>query len=179
MHSAEPMTCWTSARLTIGTVAAGWQEVSGEWRLAAISLPPARHRHVVDHPRAVELLDLLADPQQRSGVAWALAARDQADISPFAAAVLDALATAVPAGQVISYGTLASLAGHPGAARAVGTVLRDNRWPLLIPCHRVVAADGRLGAFQGGCPGSAARKRRLLAEEGVELIGQRVRLPPR
>ena len=46
-----------------------------------------------------------------------------------------------------SYGELASNAGHPGAARAVGTACHFNPFPLLIPCHRVIAASGKLGGF--------------------------------
>ncbi len=53
----------------------------------------------------------------------------------------------VPVGSVISYGELASRAGSPGAARAVGGVMSANPFPLIVPCHRVVNADGRLGQY--------------------------------
>jgi len=53
----------------------------------------------------------------------------------------------IPFGQTISYGGLATKAGHPGAARAVGQAMAANPLPLVIPCHRVVAANGRLGGF--------------------------------
>jgi len=52
-------------------------------------------------------------------------------------------------GRTISYRALAELAGRPRAARAVGTILRKNPFPLFFPCHRVVKADGSIGAFQG------------------------------
>lgn len=52
------------------------------------------------------------------------------------------------AGETITYGNLARTAGHPGAARAVGGVMRSNPFPLIIPCHRVVSCDG-LGGFAG------------------------------
>lgn len=70
---------------------------------------------------------------------------------------------AVPRGEVVSYGELAALAGYPGAQRAVGSFCARNRFALLIPCHRVVAADGIGGYGSAG----AAVKRRLLALEGV------------
>lgn len=56
----------------------------------------------------------------------------------------------IPRGQTISYGGLARKAGFPRAARAVGNVLSSNPFPLIIPCHRVVRADGSTGSYQGG-----------------------------
>jgi len=73
----------------------------------------------------------------------------------------------IPRGEVWSYGELAVAAGAPGAARAVGSVMRTNRFPLVIPCHRVVAAGGKLGGFS--CPSGVEMKQKLLAAEGVQL----------
>lgn len=70
----------------------------------------------------------------------------------------------IPFGEVRTYGQIARAAGRPGAARAVGGACGANPIPVLIPCHRVVAAGGRLGGFSGGL----SRKRRLLAIEGRE-----------
>jgi methylated-DNA-[protein]-cysteine S-methyltransferase len=70
---------------------------------------------------------------------------------------------AIPRGEVRSYGELAAAAGFPGAARAVGSVMRTNRFPLVIPCHRVVAAGGKVGGFS--CPAGTGMKQRLLALE--------------
>ncbi len=56
----------------------------------------------------------------------------------------------VPPGRVITYGHLASKAGRPGAARAVGGAMRRNPLPVFLPCHRVVAAGGRIGGFSPG-----------------------------
>jgi methylated-DNA-[protein]-cysteine S-methyltransferase len=53
----------------------------------------------------------------------------------------------VPIGSVVSYGELAARAGSPGAARAVGSVMSSNPFPLVVPCHRVVNADGNLGKY--------------------------------
>jgi O-6-methylguanine DNA methyltransferase len=71
----------------------------------------------------------------------------------------------IPRGEVVAYGELAALAGYPGAQRAVGTFCARNRFMVVVPCHRVVSADG-IGSY-----GSAGRtvKRRLLALEGVVL----------
>ena len=55
--------------------------------------------------------------------------------------------------------------GCPGAARAVGTALANNPFPIIIPCHRVVRADGSLGGFGGGL----AMKKELLTKEGISL----------
>lgn len=84
--------------------------------------------------------------------------------TPFQAAVADVLRN-VPRGEVVTYGELAALAGHPNAQRAAGTFCAGNRFPLVVPCHRVVGASG-LGSY-----GSLGLdyKRRLLALEGVEL----------
>jgi methylated-DNA-[protein]-cysteine S-methyltransferase len=75
----------------------------------------------------------------------------------------------IPRGEVRSYGELAELCGAPGAARAVGSVMAKNRYPLVVPCHRVVGAAGSLGGYSA--PSGLAMKRRLLAMEGARLTG--------
>jgi O-6-methylguanine DNA methyltransferase len=84
--------------------------------------------------------------------------------TPFQADLAVAL-LAVPWGEIVSYGELAALAGRPGAARAAGSFCAQNRFALVMPCHRVVGATG-IGGY--GDPG-VTLKRRLLALEGVEL----------
>ena len=76
----------------------------------------------------------------------------------------------VPYGTVVSYRDLATAAGRPHAYRAVGSAMARNRLPVILPCHRVVRNDGRLGAY-GDDP---AWKERLLALEGVEVNGGRL-----
>ena len=73
----------------------------------------------------------------------------------------------IPYGKTISYGRLAAEAGSPRAARAVGNCMAVNRIPLIIPCHRVLPADGRPGSFSA--PGGTRTKQRLLALEGRQL----------
>ena len=63
-------------------------------------------------------------------------------------------------GETVTYGELAERVGHPGAARAVGTVMSTNRFPILIPCHRVLAAGGKLGGYTS--PSGTDFKLRLL-----------------
>ncbi len=74
---------------------------------------------------------------------------------------------AIPYGTVATYGEIAARAGHPGASRAVGSVNRNNPLAPVIPCHRVVAANG-LGGYGGGYGEGLKMKRRLLRLEGVD-----------
>ncbi|MEE8061010.1 MAG: methylated-DNA--[protein]-cysteine S-methyltransferase [Gemmatimonadales bacterium] len=83
-------------------------------------------------------------------------------LAPFHQRVYRA-ARQIPPGRTVSYGALAAMAGSPGAARAVGQAMRRNPFPLVVPCHRVVAADGSLGGFSA--VGGTNTKRRLLAIE--------------
>ncbi|MGN1003201.1 MAG: methylated-DNA--[protein]-cysteine S-methyltransferase [Oscillospiraceae bacterium] len=71
----------------------------------------------------------------------------------------------IPYGQVISYGELARRVGQPNAARAVGGANHHNPISILVPCHRVIAADGTLGGYGGGLE----LKRALLKLEGLDL----------
>lgn len=77
----------------------------------------------------------------------------------------------VKAGHTATYGELATAIGQPlAASRAVGSALGDNPWPLLIPCHRIVAATGKMTGFSG--PGGVPTKVRLLALEGAQLLAE-------
>ena len=88
----------------------------------------------------------------------------EVDLGPareFGRAVLEQLAL-VPYGELTTYGTLAERAGKPRAARAVGTIMNRNPVPIVLPCHRVVGANGSLVGYGGGLE----RKQQLLALEG-------------
>jgi methylated-DNA-[protein]-cysteine S-methyltransferase len=89
---------------------------------------------------------------------------DLRGIPTFHVEVLRELAE-VPYGQVTTYGTLARRVGHPSAARAVGTVMNRNRIPIVLPCHRVIGANGKLVGYAGGLD----VKERLLRLEGALL----------
>jgi methylated-DNA-[protein]-cysteine S-methyltransferase len=87
---------------------------------------------------------------------------DLSAIDEFDRKVLEA-ARAIPRGEVRTYGELAAAIGQPGAARAVGAALGRNPIPIIIPCHRILAAAGRSGGFSA--PGGTATKFRMLAIE--------------
>ena len=80
----------------------------------------------------------------------------------------------IPPGKVATYGQVASMAGNGNAARAVGNALHVNPAPGVIPCHRVVNAQGRLAP--GFAFGGEDEQRRLLEAEGVAVCGGRVDL---
>jgi methylated-DNA-[protein]-cysteine S-methyltransferase len=75
-----------------------------------------------------------------------------------------AVARTIEPGTTLTYGSIATLLGEPDA-RGVGEAMGRNPWPIIVPCHRVVAAGGKTGGFSA--PGGAATKRRLLAIEGA------------
>ena len=88
---------------------------------------------------------------------------DWRGLSDFSVKVLNCL-SAVPRGKVVSYGELARRAGSPGAARAVGRIMAGNPFPIVIPCHRVLGAGGKMIGYSGG--EGIATKRWLLKHEG-------------
>lgn len=102
---------------------------------------------------------------------------DLRSVSEFQRSVL-VEAAHIPRGQVRSYGWLADHVGNPGAVRAVGSTMARNPVPLIIPCHRVVRSDGRIGNYSLGGP---HRKWELLEHEGIDpgwlegLAARRVR----
>lgn len=77
------------------------------------------------------------------------------------------VALSIPPGETLTYGEVAKRLGEPGAARAVGHALGRNPFPVIVPCHRVLAADGRMQGFSAH--GGTVTKRRLLAIEGARL----------
>jgi len=85
-------------------------------------------------------------------------------VDGFRRRVFDTVLREVPWGETVSYGELADMVGAPRAARAVGTAMANNPVQVLVPCHRVIAAGGRIGGY--GRSG-VAMKRALLAIEGV------------
>ena len=92
---------------------------------------------------------------------------DWSQVTPFQKKVYLA-AMAVKPGHITTYGEIARHLGlGPEGARAVGVALGANPWPLIVPCHRVVAANGKMTGFSA--PGGISTKTRLLALEGAEL----------
>lgn len=93
---------------------------------------------------------------------------DLGHLTPFRRRVYERLLE-IPYGTVVTYGDIAHDLGDPGAARAVGQAVGSNPVAIIVPCHRVVASDGSLHGFGGGCE----RKAALLRLEGVDVDGTR------
>lgn len=80
----------------------------------------------------------------------------------------------IPKGKVATYGQIAAMAGSPRAARAVGMFMKLNTDAPNTPCHRVVAADGKLTGYSAGA--GLKTKREILEKEGVSFVGDRVNM---
>jgi methylated-DNA-[protein]-cysteine S-methyltransferase len=91
---------------------------------------------------------------------------DLEGVDPFRRAIY-AVTRQLKLGETTSYGELARRAGHPGMAREAGAALGANPVPLVIPCHRVLAAGGKIGGFSAA--GGAVTKQKMLALEGVHV----------
>jgi methylated-DNA-[protein]-cysteine S-methyltransferase len=158
----------------IGRCGIAW----GAAGLIGLQLPEADDRTAASRMRRRFPALTLSEPPERIAAAIARIAAflagkpdDLADLpldlgatGEFERAVY-AAARAIPAGTTITYGTLASRVGDPGQARAVGQALGRNPWPIVVPCHRITAADGRMGGFSA--PGGTRTKLKLLEIEGA------------
>ena len=122
----------------------------------------------------VFLRKLIADVKAGVDLAWAFALCDLSALTAFRCRVLTCLCEAVPAGQLISYADLALCSGSPRAMRAIGGAMAHNPYPLIIPCHRVITADGRIGGFMGKAHDPSGWKQRLLEREGFTVTAGRV-----
>jgi methylated-DNA-[protein]-cysteine S-methyltransferase len=125
--------------------------------------PPADVQRAIDAMVAL----LRGEAGDLSGVAL-----DMDGVSPFHRRVYE-VARTIPPGATVSYGDIATRLGAPGAARAVGQALGRNPFAIVVPCHRVLAAGGRVGGFSAN--GGIATKIRLLSLEGAPA--GRVRRP--
>ena len=96
-------------------------------------------------------------------------ALDMDRVPPFDRGVYE-IARTIPPGSTLSYGEVAARLGTPGEARAVGQALSRNPFAIVVPCHRVIAAGGRLGGFSAR--GGVGTKLRLLAIEGAQVNHQ-------
>jgi len=111
-----------------------------------------------------ELVDRLTAYAAGETEEFADLALDFAHLTPFERRVVEHCRR-IPYGQSLSYGRLAARAGSPRAARAVGNVMAANRFPLVVPCHRVVHASGAIGHYSA--PAGPRMKLRLLEQEGA------------
>ena len=170
MNATEPgITLFETA---IGVCGISWSERG----ITGIQLPAPREDLTWARlrRRARSARELPAPPQVASAIAGitALLAGEDADLSrleldqtgaePFDRRVAD-VARTIPAGETLTYGEVATRIGAPGEAREVGAALGRNRFPIIVPCHRVGAANGKLGGFSA--PGGTQTKLRLLEIE--------------
>jgi len=154
----------------------GWVGVVGSKEgLVFLTLPKLSHRTVLSEIKEF-LGDSIEDPSafgdlpsriKRYFEGKRVTFTDKLDLSGttvFQQAVWNVTRT-IPYGETRSYAWIASQAESPRASRAVGGALARNRFPIIVPCHRVIASDGSLGGFSGGL----ALKKRLLELEAAWL----------
>lgn len=173
------MTQYALFETALGTAGIAWNDAG----LAGVHLPEkdpeiARKSFLRRFPEAVEaappppvadtiaaIRELLAGGQpDLSGVAL-----DLSRTPDFHARVYE-IARAIPPGETLTYGQIAERLGDKLLARDVGQALGKNPWPIVVPCHRVVAAGGKLGGFSAR--GGVNTKIRLLAIEGAKAVEQ-------
>ena len=158
----------------LGTCAVRWTEEG----IASVRLPSPR---TADLPGLGDLEDVPASVRDAitaitrllagEAVDLGFVALDDRDVDPFRRDVYDAT-RAVPPGSVATYGEIARAIGLPNGARDVGAALARNPTPIIVPCHRIVGANGKLTGFSA--PGGLDTKRRMLALEGAPGFGQQV-----
>src|SRR5215831_19069724 len=164
----------------IGRCAIAW----GASGVVSVQLPSARELQTRAHllQRFPEARELPPTPEVQRAVECIAAvlrgeasdlsniALDMDGVPPFHRRVYE-LARSIPPGETISYGEIAAKLGAPGSARAVGQALGRNPFAIIVPCHRVLAAGGKVGGFSA--VGGITTKLRLLAIEGAPGTGQR------
>jgi methylated-DNA-[protein]-cysteine S-methyltransferase len=151
---------WNSAglvgvQLPEGSAVTTARRVVGRFRGAVRRTPPPPVRQAIDAIRKL----LRGGKDELAAIEL-----DFSGHTPFCRRVYE-LARAIPSGETVSYGELAARAGEPAAARAVGQAMAHNPFPLIVPCHRVLAAHGGAGGFSAR--GGVETKFRLLRIEGA------------
>ena len=172
----DPLTTWATFDTAIGRCAVAW----GDAGIVGAQLPEVDASTL--RARMQRRFPGSAQGQPGAAVAAVIAAiqamlrGEAADVShatldwrgvpEFQRRVFEA-ALAIAPGCTLTYGEIANRLGQPGAARAVGQALGRNPFAPIVPCHRVLAAGGRIGGFSA--PGGASTKRRMLAIEGARI----------
>ncbi|WP_307816141.1 methylated-DNA--[protein]-cysteine S-methyltransferase [Myceligenerans indicum] len=121
--------------------------------------PPAAVAAAVDR-----VTGLLGDGGEAEDAPTARIELDMTAVPDFDRRVYDVVRQ-IPPGQTLTYGEVATRLGAPGSAQAVGQALGRNPFPPIVPCHRVLAAGGKIGGFSAR--GGASAKRRMLEREGA------------
>jgi methylated-DNA-[protein]-cysteine S-methyltransferase len=165
-------TSFTLFETAIGEIGLAWtdkgvcalqlpEESAGQTRTRLLSL--LKDATELDPPPVIlDAIDRLTRQMAGEEVDLAPIPVDFSSATPFFRRVFE-LARAIPPGETTTYGKLARAAGSPGAARAVGMAMARNPVALIVPCHRVIASDGKLTGFSA--PGGLATKVKLLALE--------------
>jgi methylated-DNA-[protein]-cysteine S-methyltransferase len=151
---------WTAAglvgvRLPASTPQRADAAVKRRWADAAAADPPPAIAAIIDDIRTL----LTGGRPDFAAVSLDLGA------TPAFNARVYAVARTIPPGRTLTYGEVAERLGDKRLAREVGQALGENPWPIVVPCHRVTAAGGKLGGFSA--PGGRATKLKLLALEGA------------
>jgi methylated-DNA-[protein]-cysteine S-methyltransferase len=168
---------FTTFETAVGTCAVAWgaDGIVGTW-LPGVSAAATRRALLRRHPDAAESPPTEAVAAAVDGMTRLLAGEDvdlrdvELDVRDVPEFLRDvyAVARALPRGVTMTYGEIAARVGAPGAAQAVGQAMGHNPFPIIVPCHRVVAAGGGNGGFSA--PGGVDTKLRLLAIEGATLF---------
>lgn len=147
----EGLLFWSGAVLTAHRLPGATGGPLGSIRQASTSLQVQTGQRVTSAPAALDLGTRLEAYFQGEPVEFPLKKLpiDWTRYSPFGLSVIQSLAV-VAYGELMSYAALATAAGHPGAQRAVGSLMARNPLPIIIPCHRVVRSDGAPGRFSSG-----------------------------
>ncbi len=150
----------TGVQLPMGSAEAARARLQRRFPDACETPPPPSVQGAVDAMSAL----LRGEASDLSGVAL-----DFEAIPPFERSVYD-VARSIPAGSTLTYGEVADRLGDRRLAREVGQALGRNPFPIVVPCHRVLAADGRTGGFSA--PGGVETKLRMLAIERARPGGE-------
>jgi methylated-DNA-[protein]-cysteine S-methyltransferase len=178
MTGMRELVSFTLFATAIGDCALAWNDVG----IVAAWLPeasPGRLRSRIANrfpdaseaapgPDIVRAIDSITALLRGERIDLAAIRIDDAPLAAFDRRVYAAART-IAAGRVISYGELAARVGADATAREVGAALGRNPFPIIVPCHRIVASDGELGGFSA--PGGTATKRRLLTIEDARRDG--------
>jgi methylated-DNA-[protein]-cysteine S-methyltransferase len=158
----------------LGTCAVRWTDAG----IASVRLPSPRTagiQRLNDHPAVPEAVRAaisgIVAVLGGSAMDLGFVTLDEHGIDPLRRAVYAATRT-IPPGTTATYGEVARAIGRPDAARDVGAALARNPFPMVVPCHRVLGANGRLTGFSA--PGGLETKRRMLELEGAPGFGQQL-----
>ena len=177
-------------QFTLFETAIGWAGIAwGEAGVTAVHLPDPtpeaarrgfqkRFPDIVEGEPPAALGPVVADIQallRGEKVDFAAAPLDLSRTPEFHARVYE-IARAIPPGETLTYGEVAVKLGDKLLAQQVGQALGKNPWPIIVPCHRVTAAGGKLGGFSAR--GGAETKLKLLAIEGAAVVARQPPVQP-